>query len=232
MVSRDSDAGGDEFYTFDPSGSVAQRQDGGGGLLSSDVYDGFGNLQATTGGGADVFGFAGQWGGYTDAETGLVLMTHRFYDPQAGRFLTRDPLEYIGGVNLYGYCTNDPVNRSDPEGYKSYCGPNQFEEWRKAHAPYSDKKTFHDCMARLKNRNPTLKTCIDDDGEFYVQGKDGKPNYDEPLGNAWDCVRDCGPVKIGPPIIIKDPHPVNPQGPPVWIRIPPRVPIGPEPVPL
>jgi len=63
-----------------------------------------------------VFGFGGQAGYYTDVETGLILCTNRHYDPQQGRFLTRDPLGYGGGINLYGYTQNNPVNRMDPSG--------------------------------------------------------------------------------------------------------------------
>ena len=44
-------------------------------------------------------------------------MTHRYYDPQTGRFLTRDPMGYDGGINLYGYVGNDPVNMVDSSGY-------------------------------------------------------------------------------------------------------------------
>ena len=45
----------------------------------------------------DPVGFGGQYGYYTDRETGLVLMGHRYYDPGTGRFLTRDPMGY-GGI--------------------------------------------------------------------------------------------------------------------------------------
>ena len=65
----------------------------------------------------DPFGFGGQAGYYTDTETGLILCTHRYYDPANGRWLTRDPIGYAGGVNLYGYCGNDPGNRWDANGY-------------------------------------------------------------------------------------------------------------------
>ena len=65
----------------------------------------------------DPFGFGGQAGYYTDTETGLILCTHRYYDPANGRWLTRDPMGYAGGVNLYGYVGNDPGNRWDPTGY-------------------------------------------------------------------------------------------------------------------
>lgn len=53
----------------------------------------------------------------TRANAGLILCTHRFYDPTNGRWLTRDPIGYEGGINLYGYVGNDPSNRWDPLGY-------------------------------------------------------------------------------------------------------------------
>ncbi len=62
-------------------------------------------------------GFGGQYGYYTDRETGLVLMGHRYYDPGTGRFLTRDPLGYGGGMNLYGYADGNPVDEIDPDGF-------------------------------------------------------------------------------------------------------------------
>jgi len=102
------------WYAFDERGSVAQRTGSSGGVVSSDLYDAFGNVTST--GGPDVFGFGGQAGYYTDVETGLILCTHRFYDPQQGRFLTRDPLGYAGGINLYSYTANNPVNGMDPDG--------------------------------------------------------------------------------------------------------------------
>jgi len=46
----------------------------------------------------------------------LVLLGHRFYDPGAGRFLNRDPQGMEGGINVYAYCTNNPVNHADPLG--------------------------------------------------------------------------------------------------------------------
>jgi uncharacterized protein RhaS with RHS repeats len=43
-------------------------------------------------------------------------MRNRWYDPQTGRFLTQDPIGLAGGVNLYGYASNNPIAFSDPFG--------------------------------------------------------------------------------------------------------------------
>lgn len=102
------------FYLFDPQGSVAQRTDAAGAVVSSHLFDAHGGELTTTN--ADPFGYKAQWGYYTDRETGLQLLTHRYYDPQAGRFLTRDPIGYSGGVNVYSYVKNNPINAADPTG--------------------------------------------------------------------------------------------------------------------
>ncbi|MCL5283486.1 MAG: RHS repeat-associated core domain-containing protein [Armatimonadetes bacterium] len=79
------------------------------------MYDGYG-AGASYPNTSHVFGYDGQWGYYTDSETGLLLLTHRYYDPAEGRFVNRDPIGFSGGVNLYGYVGNDAVMGVDPSG--------------------------------------------------------------------------------------------------------------------
>jgi RHS repeat-associated protein len=59
------------------------------------------------------FGFAGM---QYHAASGLYLTMFRVYDPQTGRWLSKDPIEEMGGVNLYAYVGGDPVNWIDPLG--------------------------------------------------------------------------------------------------------------------
>jgi len=56
-----------------------------------------------------------------DQEIGLYHMGARYYDPVLGRWLTEDPAGIAGGINLYAYAGNDPVNMRDPSGLK-FCG--------------------------------------------------------------------------------------------------------------
>lgn len=59
------------------------------------------------------FGFAG---GLYDPDTGLVRFGARDYDPAVGRWTAKDPVGLAGGLNVYAYVENDPVNKIDPTG--------------------------------------------------------------------------------------------------------------------
>ena len=62
-------------------------------------------------------------GYYYDTETELYFLKTRYYDPEIGRFISPDSIEYldpetINGLNLYAYCNNNPVTNVDPNGNK------------------------------------------------------------------------------------------------------------------
>jgi RHS repeat-associated protein len=86
------------------TGQVMQRLD----------YDEFGALTLDTNPGFQPFGFAG---GLYDRDTALVHFGTREYDPETGRWTSKDRLLFGGGdSNLYGYVLGDPVNAVDPLG--------------------------------------------------------------------------------------------------------------------
>ena len=85
-------------------GSVVQRLD----------YGPFGRVMLDTNPGLQPFGFAG---GLYDYQTGLVRFGARDYDPETGRWTSKDPIGFAGGdTNLYGYVLGDPMNLTDPNG--------------------------------------------------------------------------------------------------------------------
>jgi len=136
------DLGNAVYYTYDPQGNVVQRLitpslpfSGQGGVtytgefpfemlpLDTMYFDAFGSKQwdidlfsGQQEAYQDPFGYGAQWGYYTDQETGLVLMGHRYYAFGNGRFMTRDPIGYAGGLNLYGFVGNNPITGADPIG--------------------------------------------------------------------------------------------------------------------
>jgi RHS repeat-associated protein len=84
-----------------------------GAVVEEIDYDEFGNITNDTAPGTIPFGFAG---GLYDKDTGLVRFGARDYDASVGRWTSKDPIRFAGGMNLYGYGVDDPVNRIDPSG--------------------------------------------------------------------------------------------------------------------
>ncbi len=55
---------------------------------------------------------------YYDSELDLVYYNYRHYSPSLGRFLSRDPIEEQGGLNLYAFVGNNPLTLQDYLGRK------------------------------------------------------------------------------------------------------------------
>lgn len=107
------DAAGIYHYHLDPIGTPVRLTDTQGRVVWEAERSAFGAMQVMVAGRHQPLRLPGQ---YHDAETGLHYNRHRYYDPALGRYLGRDPMGAAGGVNLYAYVGNDPVNRADPSG--------------------------------------------------------------------------------------------------------------------
>lgn len=106
-------SGASRYYPiYDASFNVTGLYDGNGAIAAAYRYDPSGNLLQATGAAAALnpFGFSTK---FTDRETGLIYYGLRYYHAALGRFINRDPIEERGGLNLYGFCGNDGVNRWD-----------------------------------------------------------------------------------------------------------------------
>jgi RHS repeat-associated protein len=109
----------------DWAGSVRLVVNASTGVVAQQIdYDEFGNVIPSTSFDNNCtampclptqpFGFAG---GMQDPNSGLVRFGARDYDPQLGRWVSKDPIRFDGGqTDLYVYAGNDPVNSSDPDG--------------------------------------------------------------------------------------------------------------------
>ena len=111
------------FYHNDHLGTPQKMTAVNGAVVWSAKYSSFGQAfvdQASTV--ENNLRFPGQ---YYDVETGYHYNYHRYYDPQIGRYLRTDPIGVDGGINLFVYCLNDPVNLVDPEGLRTIGRPQQ-----------------------------------------------------------------------------------------------------------
>ncbi len=124
LVVRPQSGGGEKVYRIitDQVGSpiyVVNVADANDVLLDAD-YDEWGKVTSykvngvANAGWPLPFGFAG---GLYDEDTGLVRFGARDYDPEVGRWTSKDPILFGGGqANVYVYVHNDPVNFVDPRG--------------------------------------------------------------------------------------------------------------------
>jgi RHS repeat-associated protein len=52
----------------------------------------------------------------TVGTSGNYQVRNRYYSTMLGLFISRDPIGYKGGINLYEYVGDDPENATDPSG--------------------------------------------------------------------------------------------------------------------
>lgn len=120
LMWRDHNASKSYFPSYDLSGNVAGLLDENGKYAAWYEHDPFGRV-LTEGGAmkdANPIRFGTQ---YVDDETGLVYYGFRYYDPAKGRFIRRDPIAEEGGLNLYRFVDNNPVDNLDVHGLAYEC---------------------------------------------------------------------------------------------------------------
>lgn len=103
---------------YDANGNITDLVDANGTVVAHYEYDPYGNTIAQSGDQADAnpFRFSTK---YWDGETGFYYYGYRFYSPELGRWINRDPISELGGWNLYGYIGNNPINSYDVIGLAS-----------------------------------------------------------------------------------------------------------------
>jgi RHS repeat-associated protein len=110
------------YHNSDARGHCTMLTDSSGNILEQYEYDSFGLPYFYNASGAQMnsssygnrFLFTGrEW----LSDLHLYDYRNRLYQPELGRFMQPDPKEFgAGDYNLYRYCHNDPINRSDPMG--------------------------------------------------------------------------------------------------------------------
>lgn len=146
LLLHDWNTDADYYPSYDLNGNVVGLLNESGTWAAWYAYDAFGNIESEGGSYKDdnPIRFSTK---YTDEETGLVAFEFRYYDPQKGRFINRDPIGEAGGLNLYRFVGNDPANRWDYLGFVCW--------WTQT--GYLDEDGVYNVVA--------TKHCADDVGE-------------------------------------------------------------------
>lgn len=111
------------YYRYSLQGDVIGLYSTTGAVVAEYTYDPWGKLLSVTDTSGTDIGALNPLryrGYYYDTETGFYFLQSRYYDPTVGRFINADDM--LGGngdiqsYNLFAYCSNDPINHSDPSG--------------------------------------------------------------------------------------------------------------------
>ncbi len=99
-------------FLADTLGSAVALTDNAGAVQIEYLYESFGRTNATGASNNSSY----QYTGRENDVTGLYYYRTRFYHPNLQRFVSEDPIDFAGGLNLYAYVENNPINLTDPSG--------------------------------------------------------------------------------------------------------------------
>jgi RHS repeat-associated protein len=94
-----------------------------------------------------------------DAETGLMYYKNRYHSTALGRFISRDPIGYRGGINLYEYVDSAPTYWLDPMGLMTYweC---HADCMKKKRPMYTQARQYEACREECKSKYPSFDASI------------------------------------------------------------------------
>jgi RHS repeat-associated protein len=107
-----TDASGATYFLKDALGNTVALTGSGAGVQTQYAYDPYGNT--TTSGTNSTNAY--QYPGRENDGTGLYFYRARYYQPGFERFSSEDPIDFRGGVNLFEYTRDNPINLTDPCG--------------------------------------------------------------------------------------------------------------------
>jgi RHS repeat-associated protein len=114
VIAAVSAAGERRYLLSDGLGSIRQATDESGNVVAYHEFDPYG---VPVQGGGEPYGYTAEW---WEDEVDLLHLRARHYDPETGRFLSKDP--WTGNVHIpqtkngYVYVLNNPVTGQDPSG--------------------------------------------------------------------------------------------------------------------
>ena len=175
----------DKTYYFhtDANKNVTELSDESGNVVAHYEYSPFGSLTNVTGdyAASNPFRFSGE---YFDEETGLVYYNYRYYNPELGRWISRDPIEEQGGYNLYGMIGNNPLCGWDVLGCNTALARAAavviVKGAKIACKVCKNSRRAARRSAMRANNTPTSRPAIKQTGkkgqrQYTTEGADGKP---------------------------------------------------------
>lgn len=220
-----SDVTGHLFYHYDGRGNVSQLTDGSAQVQARYSYDALGNTSSS--------GMAANLNRYRFSTKedvgGLYSFGYRFYSPSLGRWMNRDLIAESGGMNLYGFVGNDPVNDIDEYGLqggrgnrKGQRGGTGGSSGSRTPNPYKHCKLDPTDANYIICKTPDGKSVRKKTPPDWYDYKKAVPCPNPWWRNAWDWywekIGDANDAIDNMPRIFPEPDPDAPTPiiPPIW----------------
>jgi RHS repeat-associated protein len=191
---------GTYYYHYNAHGDVVQLTDQNGNVAAGYTYDAWGNILSSTGTMAESNPY--RYAKYRyDSETGLYYLINRYYNPDIGRFISKEPYEVSSGdlptINAYTYTQNNPVNAIDPDGnFLWFVAVGAYYAWS-VYDSYRDVQTLRSTSASREDRAWAAIGLI---GSVIPGGKSVKLVKKVPFKKA---LIKKGTIKLVPRVLIK-----------------------------
>ena len=145
------------YPTYDGNGNVSEYLASDGSVSAHFEYDPFGNIvKESYAEGFNSTRFTYKFSTKPlDAVTGLYYYTYRYYDPQTGRWPSKDPIEEQGGHNLYGFTKNTPSAKIDHFGLIDDVSQSDYSSLQ------NNKSDCEKIMDHIKKNNEKIARLID-----------------------------------------------------------------------
>ena len=165
-------ASGANWAHYDGNGNVVLLTDGAGAASARYAYDAFGRLKSSSGPAAEAnrYRFSTK---PQERAAALSYYGYRYYAPSYGRWLSRDPIEEDGGINLQQFVYNSPLNYVDPNGLTGW-------ELNNPNTPYMNPGYSSPTMQGVEVAGTIASIFI----EPLDWAMTGKEIYDDPA-NPW-----------------------------------------------
>ena len=141
------------YYHGNQISSTRLLTDSAGTVVRNLGYTAFGEEVDLGGEVGTRYRYAGGWGYESHDDFSFLHVGARWYDPETGRFLQRDPIGVRGGFNVYTYQLNDPTVSVDPSGLV----PESVTPWPGGQGPWGPKASAEEKEAAGKAAKHALK---------------------------------------------------------------------------
>jgi RHS repeat-associated protein len=196
------------FYHADGNGNIMAMIYTNQTIAAKYEYDPFGNILSQIGtlASANLYRFSSK---EYHSPSGLIYYLYRYYDPNLQRWVNRDPIEELGGYNLYCFVGDDPIDRDDLLGLEGGSNSNNGPYFSNPYNnPIKIAKDAASCAKQAcKDANPALRnagTAAGSAGSRVISGVvDGAKSgpgltaiaYIQKMCKAcYDCIADpCSP---------------------------------------